>query len=141
VLYTGATSDKVRDAAVVAFTTPRTDEDPGPSVVTATDAGSEALNLGKCCSTIINLDVPWKATSLEQRGNRVHRIDGTAEKNEVINLVLTGTLEHGLLAMFEPKAELPDAILGESGGRTRTTGGKGRNFFDQALESWSENPE
>jgi hypothetical protein len=43
--------------------------------------------------------------------------------------------------MVEPKAELQDAILGESGGRTRTTGGKGRNFFDQALESWSESPE
>jgi SNF2 family DNA or RNA helicase len=116
-------------------------KDPGPSVVTATDAGSEALNLGRCRSTIINLDVPWKATSLEQRGNRVHRIDGTAEKNEVINLVRTGTLKRGLLAMVGPKAELQDAILGESGGRTRTTGGKGRNFFDQALESWSENPE
>ena len=120
---------------------PYTDEDPGPLVVTATDARSVALNLGKCCSTIINLDVPWKATSLEQRGNRVHRIDGTAETNEVTNFVLTGTPKHGLLAMVEPKAELPDAILGESGGRTRTTGGKGRNFFDQALESWSENPE
>lgn len=140
-LYAGATSDKVRDAAVVAFTTPRTHEDPGPSGVTATDAGSEALNLGKCCSTIINLDVPWKAKSLEQRGNRVHRIDGTAEKNEVINLELTGTLEYGLLAMVEPRAELQDAILGDSGGRTRTTGGKGRNFFDQALENWPENPE
>jgi hypothetical protein len=141
VLYTGETSDKDRDAAVLAFTTPRTDEVPGPSVMIATDAGSEALNLGKCCSTIINLDVPWKATTLEQRGNRVHRIDGTAAKYEVINLVLTGTLERGLLAMVERKADLQDAILGESGGRTRTTGGKGRNFFEQALESWSEDPE
>lgn len=71
----------------------------------------------------------------------MHRIDGTAAKYKVINLVLTGTLEHGLLAMVELKADLQDAMLGESGGRTRTTGGKGRNFFEQALESWSENPE
>jgi hypothetical protein len=141
VLYTGETSDKDRDAAVLAFTTPATAENPGPAVMIATDAGSEALNLGKCCSTIINLDVPWKATTLEQRGNRVHRIDGTAAKYEVINLVLTGTLEHGLLTMVERKADLQDAILGESGGRTRTTGGKGRNFFEQALENWSVDPE
>jgi hypothetical protein len=71
----------------------------------------------------------------------VHRIDGTAAKYKDINLVLTDTLEHGLLAMVEFKADLQDAILDESGGRTRTTGGKGRNFFEQALESWSENPE
>jgi hypothetical protein len=74
---------------------------------------------------------------LERRGNRVHRIDGTAAKYEVVNRVLTGTLEHGLLSMLERKAYLQDAILGESGGGTRTTGGKGRNFFEQALESWS----
>ena len=95
---------------------------------------------GRCCWTIINLDVPRKATTLEQRGNRVHRIDGTA-KYEVINLVLTGTLEHGLLSMLERKADLQDAVLGESGRRTRTTGGKGRNFFEQALESWSVDSE
>ena len=39
------------------------------------------------------------------------------------------------------KADPQDAILGESGGRTRTTGGKGRNFFEQALESWSVDSE
>ncbi len=71
----------------------------------------------------------------------MHRTDGTAEKYEVINLVLTGTLEHGLLAMVERKADFPNAIRSELGGRTRATGGKGRNFFEPALENWSENPE
>ena len=70
-----------------------------------------------------------------------HRIDGTTAKYEVINLVLAGTVEHGLLAMVERKADLQDAILGESGGRIRTTGGQGRNFFEQALESWYEDGE
>lgn len=136
VLYTGETSDAEREAARIAFTTAPTEEGPGPTVMIATDAGSEGLNLGRHCSTIINVDVPWKATTLEQRGNRVHRIDGTAPRYQVINLVLTGTLEHGLLRMVERKADLQDAILGERGGRARTTGGRGRNFFEEALEDW-----
>jgi hypothetical protein len=71
----------------------------------------------------------------------VHRIDDTDAKYEVIDFVLTSTPEHGLLPMVEFKANLRDTILSESGGRTRTTGGKGRNFFEPALETWSENPE
>jgi hypothetical protein len=43
--------------------------------------------------------------------------------------------------LLERKADPQDAILGESGGRTRTTGGKGRNFFEQAPESWSVDSE
>jgi hypothetical protein len=39
------------------------------------------------------LTLPKRATSLEQRGNCVHRTDGTAAKREVINLVLTDILE------------------------------------------------
>jgi len=41
----------------------------------------------------------------------VHR---TAAKYEVINFVLIGTLEHGLLALVEVKADLPDAILNQA---------------------------
>ena len=71
----------------------------------------------------------------------MHRIDGTAATYEVISFVVAGALDHELLAVAERKADLQDAILGESGGRTRTTGGKGRNFFEQGLEKWSEDGE
>ena len=140
VLYTGSTSDRDREAARLAFTTPPTDDDPGPTIMVATDAGSEALNLGRCCSTVINLDVPWKATTYEQRGNRVHRLDGTAPHYQVVNLVLSGTLERGLLALVERKADLQDAIFGEHGGRRRTTGGRGVNVFETALDQWESDP-
>jgi hypothetical protein len=55
---TSETPDKDRDTAVVAFTAPRTNVDLCVSVVRVTDAGSEVLNLGKWCTTIINLGVP-----------------------------------------------------------------------------------
>jgi hypothetical protein len=68
----------------------------------------------------------------------VHLIDGTAAKYEVTKLVRIATLEDVGLAMVERRADLRDLILGASGERTRTTGSKERNHFDQALEIWSE---
>ena len=68
----------------------------------------------------------------------MHRIDGTAAKYEVTKLVRIATLEDVRLAMVERRADLRDLILDASGERTRTTGSKGRNFFEQALHIWSE---
>jgi hypothetical protein len=76
----------------------------------ATDVGSAALILGKCCSSIINL-------------------------------VQTGPLMHGRLAMVERRSGLEDPILGESARRSRTTGDWERNVFEQALEIWSGDPQ
>jgi hypothetical protein len=104
----------------------------------ATDVGSVALNLGKCGTIIINRDVPWKATALEQSGKRVHRIDGTAAKYEVTTLVRIATLENVRLAMVERRAGQRDLLLGASGERTHATGNGGRNFFEPALEFWSK---
>jgi len=136
VTYTGETNTADRDKAVKAFTTETTEEQPGPTVFLATDAGAEGLNLGKCCSTLINLDIPWTPGRFEQRSNRIHRIDGTSPSYLVMNTTLKGTLEEGILRMVEQKADLVDAIFGEKGGRRRTTGRGGRNIFEEALKSW-----
>lgn len=68
----------------------------------------------------------------------MHRIDGTAAKYEVTKLVRIATLEDVRLAMVERRADLRDLILGVSGERTRASGSKGRNLFEQALDIWSE---
>jgi hypothetical protein len=68
----------------------------------------------------------------------VHRVDGTAAKYEVTKLVRIATLEDVRPAMVERRADLRDLILGASGERSRTTGSRGRNLFEQVLEIWSE---
>lgn len=126
VLYTGDTPEAAREEARKRFIDPEDDV----TVFLATDAASEGLNLGRCCSTLVNLDIPWTPTRLEQRSNRIHRIDGTAPKYLVINMTLRGTLEEGILRMVEAKADLADGIFGESGGRERTTGRKRKWHVD-----------
>lgn len=138
VMFTGDSSTDERDAAVTAFTTASSEENPGPTVFVATDAGAEGLNLGKCCSTLVNLDIPWTPGRLAQRNARVRRVDSEQESFLVVNLVLHGTIEQGILRMVEHKADLADAVLGEKQGRRSTTGRAGRNVFDQALSEWSK---
>jgi superfamily II DNA or RNA helicase len=138
VLYTGDSTTAERDAAVKAFTNVSEDEAANPTVFIATDAGAEGLNLGRHCSTLVNLDIPWTPGRLAQRNARVRRVDSTASGFLVVNLVVRGTLEEGILRMVEHKADLADAVFGESGGRKATTGRGGRNIFETALEAWSE---
>jgi superfamily II DNA or RNA helicase len=138
VLFTGDTKHDDRDKAVAAFQSAPTDDNPGPTAFVATDAGAEGLNLGRQCSTLINVDVPWTPGRLIQRGNRIHRVDGSADVHYlVINMTLRGTLEEGILKMIERKADLADAIFGESSGRRETTGRRGRSVFEEAMDSWN----
>jgi SNF2 family DNA or RNA helicase len=138
VLYTGDTSSADRDKAVRDFTTAGDQQNPGPTVFISTDAGAEGLNLGRCCSTLINVDIPWTPGRLGQRNARVRRIDSTATSFLVVNLVVRGTIEEGILRMVEHKADLADAILGEAGGRRSTTGRGGRNIFEEAMAEWDK---
>lgn len=138
VLFTGETSTKERDVAVAAFTTAATEDNPGPTVFLATDAAAEGLNLGRCCSTLVNFDLSFKPSTLIQRANRIHRVDGdTTKRYLIINLTLARTIEEGILKLVGAKADLSDAILGEQGSRRSTTGRGGKNVFEQALKDWT----
>jgi SNF2 family DNA or RNA helicase len=136
VMFTGATSNTQRDIARRRFNDP----DDTVRAFIATDAGAEGLNLGRCCSTLVNVDVPWTPTRLEQRSNRIHRADGTHDSYLVINLTVRGTLEDGLLRMLEAKADIADALFNERDSQARTTGRRashssGRELFAAALEA------
>lgn len=134
VLYTGSSSTKQREEAVRQFTTPGDD---GPTLMIATDAASEGLNLGHCCSTLMNFDLAFKPSTMTQRANRIHRVDGNPDRRyRVTNLTLARTIEEGILRLVGEKADLADAILGERGSRRATTGRGGRNVFEMALAEW-----
>lgn len=134
VRYTGQENRAQRDAAEVAF------NDPNSAVVAflATDAAAEGLNLGKQCGLLVNLDLPYTPTRLEQRSNRIHRIDGTRASYRVVNMTLKNTVEERLLKLLKSKADLADVLLEEQGGQQRTTGVStafsARDLFFEALK-------
>lgn len=112
VSYHGGTNDADRDAAATAFTSCRGDGS-DPTVFLATDAAAEGLNLGAYCCTLVNIDLPWTAGRLEQRYNRIHRVDGTHSSYIAVNLTISNTVEDSILQKIESKANIADVIFGE----------------------------
>lgn len=66
-------------------------QDPKVTVLVATDAAGEGLNLQRA-HLMINYDLPWNPNRIEQRFGRIHRI-GQIEPCHLWNLVAEGTRE------------------------------------------------
>ncbi|MBP1464506.1 DEAD/DEAH box helicase family protein [Candidatus Chloroploca sp. M-50] len=82
-----------------------------------TDAASEGLNL-QMLARLINLDLPWNPTRLEQRKGRIQRIGQTHNKVAIYNLRYRGSVEdrvHELLSsrlqdIFQLFGQIPDVL-------------------------------
>lgn len=61
-------------------------------ILVGTDAASEGLNL-QTLSTLINLDLPWNPTRLEQRKGRIQRIGQVAPKVKIFNMRYKDSVE------------------------------------------------
>jgi superfamily II DNA or RNA helicase len=82
-----------------------------------TDAASEGLNLQRL-GTLINLDLPWNPTRLEQRKGRIQRIGQLRDKVLIYNMRYKGSVEdrvHELLSkrfqgIYTLFGQLPDVL-------------------------------
>ena len=59
-------------------------------LLVATDAACEGLNL-QTLGTLINVDLPWNPSRLEQRIGRIKRFGQTRDRVDMLNLVYTNT--------------------------------------------------
>jgi len=75
----------------------------------STDAGSTGLNL-QSASLIVNMDIPWNPSVLEQRIARIHRL-GQKSNVSVINFVSKGTIEHRMLDVLKFKTSLSQGVF------------------------------
>jgi len=89
-------------------------------LVVATDAACEGLNL-QTLGTLINVDLPWNPSRLEQRLGRIKRF-GQARKNvDMLNLVYSGTQDEKVYSVLSERLKdtydifgsLPDTIEDE----------------------------
>lgn len=140
VTYHGETGDREREAAVRAFQ--GDDMESGPTVFLATDAAAEGLNLGHHCSTLLNIDLPWTAGRLDQRFNRIHRVDGTHKSYLAVNMTIRGTVEDSILRKLESKASISDVLFGERSADEITGQGAGtltQQAVREAVREWTRN--
>ncbi|MCP2014388.1 superfamily II DNA or RNA helicase [Deinococcus sp. HSC-46F16] len=79
-------------------------------VMVATEAAGEGINL-QFCSVMVNYDLPWNPTRLEQRMGRIHRYGQKYEVN-IHNLIAEGTREGDVLTLVLQKLEVMREQLG-----------------------------
>jgi hypothetical protein len=93
-------------------------EEEAIKIMVATDAACEGLNLQRL-GTLINVDLPWNPTKLEQRIGRIKRFGQTRLHVDMLNLVYRDTVDEKI---YEPLSErmkdrfdiigsLPDTIM------------------------------
>jgi superfamily II DNA or RNA helicase len=80
------------------------------SLLLATDAASEGLNLHRRCRVVVHFELPWNPSRLEQRTGRVDRIGQRRTVHEII-LVAGDTSERLVLAPLLRRAALARSML------------------------------
>lgn len=89
-------------------------------IMVATDAACEGLNL-QTLGTLINVDLPWNPTKLEQRIGRIKRFGQVRDKVDMLNLVNEQTVDEKVYERLSERMKdrfnlfgaLPDTIRDE----------------------------
>ena len=74
------------------------------SILLATDAASEGLNLHRRCRTVVHFELPWTVSRLRQRTGRVDRFGQQRRVHEVL-LIARHTAERLVLAPLVRRAQ------------------------------------
>jgi len=81
-------------------------------VLVGTDAASEGLNL-QTLSTLINLDLPWNPTRLEQRKGRIQRIGQLADTILIYNMCYKDSVEDKVHSKLSSRLQAVFKIFGQ----------------------------
>jgi superfamily II DNA or RNA helicase len=105
VIFSGALSLKKREAEILRFL-----KDPATRVFFSTDAGGVGLNLQESSNCVVNLEIPWNPSVLEQRIGRVHRM-GQKNSVQVVNLISSECVEERILNLVAQKKALFEGLF------------------------------
>jgi hypothetical protein len=111
-------------------------------IMVATDAACEGLNL-QTLGTLINIDLPWNPTRLEQRIGRIKRFGQKRETVDMLNLVNEQTVDEKIYERLSERmrnrydlfGSLPDTIKDEWIEDIETLGEKMDEFINAQKEA------
>ena len=101
-------------------------EEQAIKIMVATDAACEGLNLQRL-GTLINVDLPWNPTKLEQRIGRIKRFGQTRANVDMLNLVYKDTVDERIYTRLSERMKERFDILG--------------SLPDTIIDDWIENEE
>ncbi|MDR1642520.1 MAG: phospholipase D-like domain-containing protein [Clostridiales bacterium] len=82
------------------------------TLLVGTDAASEGLNL-QALGTLINIDLPWNPTRLEQRKGRIQRIGQLADKIYIYNMRYKDSVEDNVHIKLSKRLKDIHALFGQ----------------------------
>lgn len=111
-------------------------------IMVATDAACEGLNL-QTLGTLINVDLPWNPTRLEQRIGRIKRFGQARSTVDMLNLVHQGTVDEIVYARLSERMRnrfdlfggLPDTIKDDWIDDLETLGEKMDQYIEQRRQA------
>jgi SNF2 family DNA or RNA helicase len=80
-------------------------------ILLSSEAGGQGLNL-QYCNQLVNYDIPWNPTRLEQRIGRVHRY-GQTQPVHIFNFSMRETIEEYVLWVLTSKINMFQQVIGE----------------------------
>jgi hypothetical protein len=80
-------------------------------VLVCTDAASEGLNL-QAAGAVVNFDLPWNPSKVEQRIGRIDRIGQTLDEVRIINLYLTNSIDARVYRTLGERCSLFEEFVG-----------------------------
>jgi len=81
-------------------------------VLIGTEAASEGLNLQRL-GTLINLDLPWNPSRLEQRKGRIQRIGQLRDSVDIYNMRYAGSVEDRVHELLSERLEGIATLFGQ----------------------------
>lgn len=104
----GAISAKDRQTQVTDFET-----NPMRQIMLLSDAGNFGLNL-QTADTLANYDLPWNPAVLKQRAGRIHRINSTHDRVDIVNMITNSTIDEQIEKTLNLKEALGEGLIERS---------------------------
>lgn len=83
------------------------------SILVSTEVASEGVDL-QFCKVLINYDLPWNPTRIEQRIGRIDRLGQKSEIIHVWNLFYKGTIDERVVIRLMDRLKIFEEALGEA---------------------------
>lgn len=105
VLFTGAVSQRARDAAKQQFAT-----DTDTRLFLSSDAGGIGLDL-PVANYLISVDLPWSAGAYAQRQARIIRLSSTFPQVTLLSVQISGSIEEYQYRLLAQKKRVAEAVI------------------------------
>ncbi len=132
---TGKIPVNKRQALIDEFST-----NPECKVFLSTDAGGTGLNL-QAADCVINFELPWNPSRLNQRVGRVNRIGQKSRCVNVVNLIAKFSIEEKIMAGLQLKTDLFEGVFDGGTDMVEFSREKRTELLNRLREMMGEDPE